>query len=59
MEITLKEKLKSNSENNLENYKKLLKVLKKSCIRNKTQTIINCEYAIKKQEQILQNIERW
>ena len=59
MATTLKEKLKSNAENNLENYKRLLNVLKKSCIRNNEQAIVDCEHAIKKQEQIIRNIERW
>lgn len=56
---TLKEKLKLNAENNLENYKRLLNVLKKSSIENKEQRVADCEHAIKKQEQIIQNIERW
>lgn len=56
---TLKEKLKLNAENNLENYKRLLNVLKKSSIENKEQRVVDCEHAINKQEQIIQNIERW
>ncbi|WP_172473070.1 hypothetical protein [Thomasclavelia cocleata] len=55
----LKEHLKSSAESNLENYKKLLTVINNSSIKNKEQAIVDCKHAIKKQEQIIQNIERW
>ena len=53
---TLKDKMKISAEKNLKEYETLLQALKCSNVPNKEQRIKDCEHAIKKQEQILSNL---
>lgn len=56
---TLKDKMKISAEKNLKEYEKLLQALKCSNVSNKEQRIKDCEHAIKKQKQILENLKHY
>lgn len=56
---TLKDKMQISAENNLKEYEKLLHELKCSNVPNKEQRIKDCEHAIKKQKQILSNLNHY
>lgn len=56
---TLKDKMKISAEHNLKEYERLLHALKCSDIPNKEQRIKDCEHTIKKQKQILSNLEHY
>lgn len=56
---TLKDKMQISAENNLKEYEKLLHALKCSNVPNKEQRIKDFEHAIKKQKQILSNLNHY
>lgn len=56
---TLKDKLKKEAEEKLENSKRKIERLRKSNLPGKDEKIIQCEQEIKKQERILKNINSY
>lgn len=57
--MILKQSMKEKAENNLKNYRNVLKLLQRSDIENKDLRIEQCKRCIRKQEQIISNIEKW